>query len=534
MASANLPAPPASESEHRHGVVVPGALRRRLWLYVFVAGALTWLAAAVITEATGDTILVPNVIFVGSFLIPVCTVLYVLGHPREAHLSVEVLLMGFLVGGTVGLLLSGGIEVWLLPDAVGTNVVIGLVEEGTKALAVLAVGRFVLVRVPRDGMVLGLTVGAGFAAFESAGYALRALIESRDQSSVISILETEMNRAVLAPFGHLTWTALVGGALFATAWPAGRFTVNRRLVATFAGVMALHALWDLSDGLAIRLTEGLGGEGWTLGWPNKAAWVGSPTGAVLIRFNVLSAAGGATRSTGGRARIHGSPQQALGTADDEEDADGGERHREELALVAPGDLRRAVDPRTELLGAPPGEDRRGDGEAEPDRVVDHDLDDGVAEAGLGVGDPGQREEVEQAGDVGEDAGRRGQAQRGVASEPGQARVAPVRLAARARDVAPGPHGGGEAQRGEARRHVREVAEVRVVVAGLDAVEERDDEDADDGAHAEAGRDEREQQPTRLVAGQQRVERRHAGARTDRADRGEEDRLEAQTELGFVG
>jgi hypothetical protein len=53
--------------------------------------------------------------------------------------------------------------------------------------------------------------------------------------------------------------------------------------------MALHALWDRADSAAIRLTQGLGGEGWTLSWPSTAAWVGSPTGADLVRFNVIYA-----------------------------------------------------------------------------------------------------------------------------------------------------------------------------------------------------------------------------------------------------
>jgi hypothetical protein len=52
-------------------------------------------------------------------------------------------------------------------------------------------------------------------------------------------------------------------------------------------VVALHALWDASYGWAIRLSEGLGGEGWKLGWPDTAAWVGTPTGADLTRFQAV-------------------------------------------------------------------------------------------------------------------------------------------------------------------------------------------------------------------------------------------------------
>ena len=41
---------------------------------------------AVATAMTDDTILVPNLIIVGTFLVPVCTLLFVLSRPREAHL----------------------------------------------------------------------------------------------------------------------------------------------------------------------------------------------------------------------------------------------------------------------------------------------------------------------------------------------------------------------------------------------------------------------------------------------------------------
>jgi hypothetical protein len=227
-----------SSAAHGAGIVAPSSLRRHLWLIVFGAGATAWLAAAVVTEVTEDTILVPNVIILGSFLVPVCVLLFVMGRPREAHLRLETLLLGFLAGGTIGLVFSAGIEIWLLPDRIGTNLGIGL-------------------------------------------------IESVDQRSVISILETEMNRAILAPFGHLTWTALIGGALFASAWSSGRFRIDRRVVWTFVGVMALHGLWDSSDSFAIWLSQGLGGEGWSLGWPDTADWVGTPTGADLIRFDVI-------------------------------------------------------------------------------------------------------------------------------------------------------------------------------------------------------------------------------------------------------
>jgi protease PrsW len=268
-------------------VVEPRALPRRLWLWTFIAGALLWGAVAAAIALTDNTIFAPNLILLGTFLVPVCTVLFVLARPREAHLTVETLVLGFLAGGTAGVVLTGTTEVYVLPDVVGTNAAIGLIEEGGKALILLGVATFVRVRVPRDGMVLGATVGAGFAAFESAGYALGAMIQYSDNHPLINVLQTEATRAVLAPFGHITWTAILGGAIFASAWASGRFRLDRRVVWTFLGVVTLHALWDASYGWAIPITRGLGGEGWSFEWPDTAAWVGTPTGSELLRFQFV-------------------------------------------------------------------------------------------------------------------------------------------------------------------------------------------------------------------------------------------------------
>ncbi len=269
------------------GAIAPAALPRRLWLVTLLVGVLLWAAVAVAIALTDNTVLVPNLILLGTFLVPVCTILFVLGRPREAHLSVETLMLGFLAGGTAGVVLTGTTEVYVLPDAVGTNALIGLIEEGGKGLILIAVATLVRPRVPRDGMVLGATVGAGFAAFESAGYALGALIQYTDDHPLLDVLQTEAFRAVLAPFGHITWTAILGGAIFASAWTSGTLRLDRRVIWTFLGVVTLHACWDASYGWAIRVSSGLGGEGWVFGWPDTAAWVGTPSGADLVRFQLI-------------------------------------------------------------------------------------------------------------------------------------------------------------------------------------------------------------------------------------------------------
>jgi RsiW-degrading membrane proteinase PrsW (M82 family) len=49
-------------------------------------------------------------------------------------------------------------------------------------------------------MILGAAVGFGFAAFESAGYALVALF-TVDGRSIVQLVRTELIRGLLAPVG---------------------------------------------------------------------------------------------------------------------------------------------------------------------------------------------------------------------------------------------------------------------------------------------------------------------------------------------
>ncbi|MFI7064361.1 PrsW family intramembrane metalloprotease [Kribbella sp. NPDC050124] len=261
--------------------------RNFAWLVILVVGAVIWILGAVITATTEDEILVPTVLLVGSFLMPMSMVMFALTRETEDRLPDDKILLAFLLGGSVGVVVSAYVEVRLLPTAHGRFLTVGLIEELTKGLLVVTVAWRLKTRRPRSGMVLGATVGAGFASFESAGYAFNTLLQNQDEHEILDILQTEISRAVLAPFGHITWTALFAGALFAAARADGRFRLTWPLVGTTAGIIVLHGLWDSSYGFAILLAQGLHGDGWTFEWPNTAEWIGLPTGGELRLFQAI-------------------------------------------------------------------------------------------------------------------------------------------------------------------------------------------------------------------------------------------------------
>ena len=97
-----------------------------------------------------------------------------------------------------------------------------------------------------NGLLLGSCVGAGFAAFETAGYAFRFLINTNSLAVMMDVL---FRRGVLAIGGHVVWAAISGFGLIVAKGDAPLQT-NHLLSAKFLKflvlVIALHAVWDWS------------------------------------------------------------------------------------------------------------------------------------------------------------------------------------------------------------------------------------------------------------------------------------------------
>ncbi|MET8976300.1 PrsW family intramembrane metalloprotease [Streptomyces sp. NPDC004539] len=231
-------------------------IRAGLWRHALGGGLGLWVLTAVVTYATGNTTLLPTLILLGSFLVPVTFVLWAYErHGRD--LGVSVLLGCFLTGGTLGVLGASVMETYLLHPSAWMFVGVGLIEEAVKLGALMLVlRRQVRLRGMRTGLVLGATVGFGFAALESAGYAFNAAV-STEGIDLRALVETEVLRGLLAPFGHGLWTSIAGGVLLSYRMPNGRFRITGAVAWTFLGVSLLHAAWDSTHGIAVWLVTRL-------------------------------------------------------------------------------------------------------------------------------------------------------------------------------------------------------------------------------------------------------------------------------------
>jgi protease PrsW len=228
--------------------------RGRQWLRVFVVGLLLWVASVVVTFWTSNTNLVPTVILLGSFLVPVTFVVYAFQHYADQVVTAQWIFTAFVYGGVLGVLGASVLEAAFLRQPSGLAYVgVGLIEEAVKLAALWLVAWRLPRYSMRDGMVLGATVGLGFAALESSGYAFNALF-TMEGLSLPNLVETEVLRGLLTPVGHGLWTAILGGVLFRTAARTGRLRLSGALVGWYVVVALLHALWDASRPIAVWLT----------------------------------------------------------------------------------------------------------------------------------------------------------------------------------------------------------------------------------------------------------------------------------------
>ncbi|GAA1137420.1 RsiW-degrading membrane proteinase PrsW (M82 family) [Kitasatospora gansuensis] len=244
------PPTPPSSPQWSAPAAAPPVQQSRHWLKLFLIGLALWAATVIVTFFTDNSNLVPTIVLLGSFLVPGTFVVW--AYERyAADVGPERIAACFGIGGIIGVLGASVLETYLLSPSIWMYLGVGLIEEAVKLAALIMVARRIPVAGLRHGLVLGATVGAGFAAFESAGYAFNAVL-SIHGLALKDLVETEILRGVLAPVGHILWTAIMGGVLFRERRD-GRFRFNAPVILTYLGVSLLHALWDSTSGIAVWL-----------------------------------------------------------------------------------------------------------------------------------------------------------------------------------------------------------------------------------------------------------------------------------------
>ncbi len=222
---------------HRHG----------WWWKALLSGLALWIATIAVTVLTQNVNLVPTLILLGSFLVPFSVVLFAAERISGSFTGTQ-LMVAFFVAGVLGVLGASLLETNLTPS-IGLYVAVGFIEELVKGVLLVVVGRRLIPKTAGQGALLGAVVGAGFAAFESAGYAFTATI-TQNGLSLSGLVQTEVLRAVLTPVGHVLWTAVLGAAIFAASRDGRRYRYTWGVILAYVGVSLLHAFWDSMNGLS--------------------------------------------------------------------------------------------------------------------------------------------------------------------------------------------------------------------------------------------------------------------------------------------
>jgi RsiW-degrading membrane proteinase PrsW (M82 family) len=194
----------------------------------------------------GNPNFLPGLIVIGSFVVPfsVVVLFFELNTPRNVSVY-QVAKMTFL-GGALSLIATVFLFRVIPGSGVGSLIpalLTGVTEETGKALALLMVLRSPRYRWQLNGLLFGAAVGAGFAGFESAGYALRALLTS----GWSAVLDSIMQRGLLSPGGHVIWTAMVGSALWRVKGDrplSASMLAHPDVLRRWAIAVVLHGLWD--------------------------------------------------------------------------------------------------------------------------------------------------------------------------------------------------------------------------------------------------------------------------------------------------
>ncbi len=219
------------------------------WLQVLGGGVVLFVAAEQGLKFTGNLNLIPTVILVGAFVVPMTFVSYFFSAERRmdrkihGEISLPLVITCFFVGGAIGVVAAGVLEYSTLSAlSVGTLLGVALIEEAAKLIVPFLVFQFSRYRSQADGLLFGVATGMGFAALETMGYGMVAFIKSQGDVGVLQ--EVLLVRGLVSPLGHAAWTGLVCSVLWGTRQRTGRSLTGGVLTAFLTAVF-LHAAWDI-------------------------------------------------------------------------------------------------------------------------------------------------------------------------------------------------------------------------------------------------------------------------------------------------
>lgn len=223
----------------------------RPWVFsrVFLALFITFIGLWFLVNSFGNIKALPGMIFIGALMVPISGVIFFFESNAFRNISFFEVLKMFFVGGVFSLISTLVLYNFVsfseeLQDfgimTIRDAFLIGLVEEIGKAVIVILFINYLKTNKILNGLLIGASVGAGFAVFETAGY----ISDGTDLDVMISII---ILRGWSALGGHLVWAAIVGAAAVIVK-DERHFTwgniLDKRFLFFFFTSVVLHCIWD--------------------------------------------------------------------------------------------------------------------------------------------------------------------------------------------------------------------------------------------------------------------------------------------------
>lgn len=247
----------APKIERMFAVGVPGCIPNieevnanwpRPWMFLraLIGSGVVYLLFVLAWEMFENLNLLPGLIMTGAMAIPLSTVLFFFEVNVRKNVSLYQVIRLIIFGGIVSLLFS--LVLFESPLAafgfIGASVA-GIIEEPGKLLALLVISRSAQYRYKLNGLVFGACVGAGFAIFESMGYAFQTLLATENAGDMNGNI---LIRGLLSPFCHIAWTAIAGAALWRVKGEKPfKFEMlkNPFFLRPFTVSVIMHMIWNL-------------------------------------------------------------------------------------------------------------------------------------------------------------------------------------------------------------------------------------------------------------------------------------------------
>lgn len=220
------------------------------WVYfkIFIFFLIAYIPIRIGYINYGNTNCLPGLVMLGAFAMPVTVLIFFFEINLFRNIPFYKVMEYFILGGALSLIVAILFFTLDLNTDISTYMgamMVGLIEEAAKAVIVaLFIFKDKKCNYILNGLLIGAAVGAGFAAFETAGYILRYGM-SNGLESMLNVIKV---RGFLAPGGHVAWAAIEGaGLMLAKGFDkiSKKHLNDKRFLLVCLIPIVLHGVWDM-------------------------------------------------------------------------------------------------------------------------------------------------------------------------------------------------------------------------------------------------------------------------------------------------